>query len=397
MKRSRVPLVGLFLVLSFSPFIDAKRSTWHESITPGERPSRGPGKNGSTGVPVHANLLAQSDDPLSSAPAYIDAITPPTLPSGSPDTQCLITGTGLNQIEGVYLLDPKDNWVAVPFVKRESSTQATVVLSSSYLIEPRFLPLSAAPDLRYAQSMLVYSPQVAQAAIDRTFKITVVPEDIGNGGTISVTGTGLVSGMQVVLGHGDVAGIILSTQFAGASYLTAEVPEYIPGNDLFTSVLSADGKKRSAPFGVTSSYPEREDELSQQASASPSDLNREGLQLTKRGEYAEAALKFVEAARLDWSSSGIWYGPKGSARFSNNAGFAFYKIRRYPEAVVWLQKTIEIDPNRAVAYLNLGDALVKLNRNAEARQAYMKYLELAPDSKAAPDVKRKLDALTPSP
>jgi predicted RNA polymerase sigma factor len=40
---------------------------------------------------------------------------------------------------------------------------------------------------------------------------------------------------------------------------------------------------------------------------------------------------------------------------------------------------------------------VKLNRNAEARQAYQKYLELAPNSKVAPDVKKKPDALPPTP
>jgi len=47
----------------------------------------------------------------------------------------------------------------------------------------------------------------------------------------------------------------------------------------------------------------------------------------------------------------------------------------------------------AIAYLNLGDAYGKLNRNAEARGAYRRYLELAPDSKSAADVKKKLDAL----
>jgi tetratricopeptide (TPR) repeat protein len=57
-----------------------------------------------------------------------------------------------------------------------------------------------------------------------------------------------------------------------------------------------------------------------------------------------------------------------------------------------LQKTIEIDPKRAVAYLNLGDVYVKLNRIVEARQAYTKYLELVPDSKSAPDVKKQLNA-----
>jgi len=72
-------------------------------------------------------------------------------------------------------------------------------------------------------------------------------------------------------------------------------------------------------------------------------------------------------------------------------------MERYEESVNWCERAIEIDPKRAVAYVNLGDAYVKLNRNAEARRAYTKYLELAPNSKSAPDVKKKLDALPPSP
>jgi len=37
--------------------------------------------------------------------------------------------------------------------------------------------------------------------------------------------------------------------------------------------------------------------------------------------------------------------------------------------------------------LELGDAYAKLNRNTDARRTYAKYLELASNSKAAPDVK----------
>jgi tetratricopeptide (TPR) repeat protein len=70
-------------------------------------------------------------------------------------------------------------------------------------------------------------------------------------------------------------------------------------------------------------------------------------------------------------------------------------LGKYEESVVWLEKTISIDPNRAVTYLNLGDAYAKLKRYAKARQAYTKYLELAPDSKSAPKVKKRLANLSP--
>lgn len=112
----------------------------------------------------------------------------------------------------------------------------------------------------------------------------------------------------------------------------------------------------------------------------------EGMLSMKEKEYAQAAATFAEAARQI----------PGSAQFANDAGFAFYKMRKFEDSVTWLKKAIEIDPKRAIAYLNLGDTYAEINRIDEARQAYAKYLELAPDSKLAPEVKRKRDAPHPA-
>lgn len=120
----------------------------------------------------------------------------------------------------------------------------------------------------------------------------------------------------------------------------------------------------------------------------PAALNQEGLRLIRMRKYAEAEGKFMRASLLA--------GDK-NPEYANNLGFAYHKLEKYDFAVYWLKKTIELDPKRSVAYLNLGDAYAKLNRNADARDVYKKYLELAPDSKAAPDVKKKLDALPSSP
>jgi tetratricopeptide (TPR) repeat protein len=112
-------------------------------------------------------------------------------------------------------------------------------------------------------------------------------------------------------------------------------------------------------------------------------LNEQGMQLMQQKNYEAAIPKFEEAAQLN----------QGDPLFANNAGFAYYKLERYEDSLYWFNKAIEIDPNRAMAFLNLGDACAKLGRNAEAREAYQKYLSQAPDSKAAPDVKKKLEAL----
>lgn len=133
------------------------------------------------------------------------------------------------------------------------------------------------------------------------------------------------------------------------------------------------------------------------------ELHSKGLEAFRKKQYGVAASKFEEAATRD----------PGTAQYANDAGFAYYKMGieiqtaqpdapsvynvNFEKAVTLLQKAIEIDPKRAVAYLNLGDTYAKLNRIREARQAYTKYLGLVPDSKSADDVKKKLDALAPSP
>ncbi|MBI3404197.1 MAG: tetratricopeptide repeat protein [Acidobacteria bacterium] len=112
-------------------------------------------------------------------------------------------------------------------------------------------------------------------------------------------------------------------------------------------------------------------------------LNDEGMRLYGEKKYADAVVRFTEAASLDAKS----------ALFANNAGFALYKLGQNEDAVRWFEQAIARDPNRAVAYVNLGDACVKLGRTAQARLAYEKYLQLAPNSKSAGYVAEKLKSL----
>lgn len=118
--------------------------------------------------------------------------------------------------------------------------------------------------------------------------------------------------------------------------------------------------------------------------ADPRMLNLEGIRLLRTGKYDAAELKFQRASDLTGNKN---------AEYANNLGFALFKEEKYELSVPWFKKAIDLDHGRAVAYLNLGDALVKLNRKSEARDAYNKYLQLAPDSKAAPAVRDKLSTL----
>jgi len=119
-------------------------------------------------------------------------------------------------------------------------------------------------------------------------------------------------------------------------------------------------------------------------------LNEDGKALMRKGKYTDAREVFIKAADLDPSN----------AEYPNNAGFAYYKEGEYDFSIEWFGKAIQIDPKRAIAYLNRGDAFARLDRDATgsmARKDYEKFLELAPNSKAAPDIRKKLDTLPPAP
>lgn len=58
-------------------------------------------------------------------------------------------------------------------------------------------------------------------------------------------------------------------------------------------------------------------------------------------------------------------------------GMAYLELKRYGEAIVPLQKTIQAQPKHSVAYLNLGKALEGVQQLAEATAVYQKGIEIA--------------------
>ncbi|MEB0284880.1 tetratricopeptide repeat protein, partial [Sphingomonas sp. 10B4] len=65
---------------------------------------------------------------------------------------------------------------------------------------------------------------------------------------------------------------------------------------------------------------------------------------------------------------------------ANNLGFVYFKQEKFAEAARWFENTLQIDPSRAIAYLNLGDARARLNDNEKAKAAYNTFLQLSPNS-----------------
>lgn len=73
---------------------------------------------------------------------------------------------------------------------------------------------------------------------------------------------------------------------------------------------------------------------------------------------------------------------KHRSHLLNDYGFFLYKAKRYDEALMFFHRTIQINPNRKIAYLNLGDAFrerYKKYQNDKDQQscknAYTRYVE----------------------
>jgi tetratricopeptide (TPR) repeat protein len=71
-------------------------------------------------------------------------------------------------------------------------------------------------------------------------------------------------------------------------------------------------------------------------------------------------------------------------------GNYYFKKGNYKAALNRFREATRYNPTLSEAYLRMGDSEEKLKDKPAARQAYAKYLELAPDGKEAEAIKKKL-------
>ena len=74
------------------------------------------------------------------------------------------------------------------------------------------------------------------------------------------------------------------------------------------------------------------------------------------------------------------------------AGEFYYKKSNYVAASARFLEATRFNPTNAEAFLRLGEAHEKNHKPADAIEAYRKYVELAPDTKQAAALKKKLDS-----
>ena len=110
--------------------------------------------------------------------------------------------------------------------------------------------------------------------------------------------------------------------------------------------------------------------LAQQSAPKEQNPPEEDETLQPKKEYAFNPLQAEKEVKI-----GDFYFKKGSFKAAAN---------RFLEATKW-------NPGFAEAYFRLGEAEEKLRDRKAAHQAWAKFLEVAPDDKRAPEVKKKLD------
>ena len=71
-------------------------------------------------------------------------------------------------------------------------------------------------------------------------------------------------------------------------------------------------------------------------------------------------------------------------------GEFYFKKGNFKAASLRFREATKWNPQSAQAFLRLGNALEKSKDMKGAREAYSKYLELAPDAKNAAEIKKKL-------
>jgi tetratricopeptide (TPR) repeat protein len=94
----------------------------------------------------------------------------------------------------------------------------------------------------------------------------------------------------------------------------------------------------------------------------------EAREAQNRGDFAGAARKYTEAAKL-----------RPNAEVYEKLGLALFLGNSFPQAIEAFSDALRMEPQRWASHLFLGESLYKLNRFAEARRSVKMALQLRPE------------------
>jgi tetratricopeptide (TPR) repeat protein len=121
--------------------------------------------------------------------------------------------------------------------------------------------------------------------------------------------------------------------------------------------------------------------LLKQSPSNPFALNNLGYFLLERDQKIEEALGLIrQAVEIDPTNSS----------FLDSLGWAHFKLGKLGEAELYLKEAINNNPTSATIYEHLGDVYQKQGRDALAKKAWQKAMNLASDLTANSRLKDKL-------
>jgi len=103
-------------------------------------------------------------------------------------------------------------------------------------------------------------------------------------------------------------------------------------------------------------------------------------------DYQTALVKYHEALKVE---------PLTRLRplIEKNIGLIYYEQNYFTEAILHLQKSVELDSSLVDAYYTLGQSYSKIKDNKNARQAFQNVIQLSPDSSFGHKAKNYLQSL----
>lgn len=220
-----------------------------------------------------------------------------------------------------------------------------------------------------------------------------------------------VETMKLKLGETNARDFFLAKPGAGSSGTTAATVQVTERKD-----PAVDAYNEGAQLANGGDYAGAIAKFEQAVAAKP-DLLAGWMALAKTAVKAKLYPKAIEAAKkvleIDDEDTEMWAvlhqaytatGDKANAAIAEkkmpaNASSLFNEAARLinqgkdGEAEKMLRQAVEIDEKMAVAWYELGMVYVRTAKNADAKLALMKYLELEPAGKDAPTAKEMLNYL----
>ncbi|MEK9672714.1 MAG: tetratricopeptide repeat protein [Rhodospirillaceae bacterium] len=111
-------------------------------------------------------------------------------------------------------------------------------------------------------------------------------------------------------------------------------------------------------------------------------LNYLGYSWIERNEHLERAMAMIKKA--------VELAPN-DGYIADSLGWAFYRQKKYADAVRELERAVELRPQDPVINDHLGDAYWRVGRKLEAKFQWKRALSNKPEEKIVPDIKDKLE------